>query len=259
MERVHQRGSLEELRMRIAGIGRGGAASRPARPPLSFGIPEIDTRLPAGGLASGALHEVASAGPDRTLDAVAHLHRRDAGAHPWTGLSILRAHLFAPSSAVDRSHPDRAHLRRDGRARTVLLAMEEGLRHQGLGGVVGEIEGRVTLTASRRLQLAAGNSGTIAFALRQSHPADQADLAEPIAAETRWRITAIPSQPPLAWALDTPGLGRARWRLDLIRCRGGEPHTWIVEAPNAQGHLGLASDLANRSAAQAGERDRAAG
>ena len=261
MERVPQPGSLKELRIRIASIARGRAAFGPARPPLCFGIPEIDRRLPAGGLVLGALHEVAGAGPDRTSDAAAPLFiggvlARIPGPVLWI---FTRRDLFAPSLAAVGLHPDRVIYVETGERGTVLLAMEEGLRHQGLAGVVGELDGRVTLTASRRLQLAAGSSGTIAFALRQSHRTDQADLAEPIAAETRWRISAIPSPPPLAWAPDTAGLSRARWRLDLIRCRGGEPHTWIVEAPNAQGHLGLASDLANRPAAQAGERDRAAG
>lgn len=261
MERILPPGSLDELRTHVASIARGGAASGPARLPLCFGIPEIDTRLPAGGLALGALHEVAGTGPDRASDAAAPLFiggvlARIPGPVLWIS---TRRDLFAPSLAAVGLHPDRVIYAETGERGAVLLAMEEGLRHHGLGGVVGEIEGHVTLTASRRLQLAAGSSGTIAFALRQSHRTDQADLAEPIAAETRWRITAIPSPPPLAWAPDTPGLGRARWRLDLIRCRGGEPHTWIVEAPNAQGHLGLAPDLANRPAAQAVERDRAAG
>jgi hypothetical protein len=49
----------------------------------------------------------------------------------------------------------------------VLPAMEEGLRHGGLAGVVGELV-RLPLLPSRRLQLAAEASGVIAFALRRS-------------------------------------------------------------------------------------------
>jgi hypothetical protein len=48
--------ALSELRDRIARL-EGGAARR--REVLPFGVPEIDRVLPGGGLALGALHEVA--------------------------------------------------------------------------------------------------------------------------------------------------------------------------------------------------------
>jgi protein ImuA len=127
--------------------------------------------------------------------------------------------------------------------------MEEGLRHRGLAGVVGEVSGRLTLTTSRRLQLAAETSGVIAIALRRSQSFDDPALAEPTAALTRWRIAALPSVPPVSHAPDTPGLSPARWRLDLTRCRGGEPHFWIVEACDSTGPLALVSDSADRQAA----------
>jgi protein ImuA len=141
----------------------------------------------------------------------------------------------------------------------VLLTMEEGLRHVGLAGVVGELWGRLTLTASRRLQLAAEQSGVICFALRRSRSHDDALVAEPTAAVTRWRVAGLPSPPPLARSGETLGLARSLWRLELVRCRGGEPTSWIVEASDATGHLGLPADLADRPVAAPTERRRAAG
>jgi protein ImuA len=148
-----------------------------------------------------------------------------------------------------------------GKAAAVLLVMEEGLRHRGLAAVVGELSGRLTLTASRRLQLAAETSGVTAVALRRSRCHDDARLTEPIAAVTRWRVLALPSPPPFPLAPLVPGLGRARWRLDLVRCRGGEAFSWIVEASDAQGRLAVAADLADRPAAAGIDdgRPRAAG
>ena len=67
-----------------------------------------------------------------------------------------------------RPSPDRVIYAEAGKAATALLAMEEGLRHAGLAGVVGELSGRLTLTASRRLQLAAEQSGVTCFVLRRS-------------------------------------------------------------------------------------------
>ena len=127
--------------------------------------------------------------------------------------------------------------------------MEEGLRNRGLAGVVAEFSGALGLTASRRLQLAAEHSGVTAFLLRRSRCFDNPVLLEPSAAVTRWRVATVPSGPPLANAPGTPGLGRPRWRLELIRCRGGEAHSWIVEAFDATGRCRLVADVADRPAA----------
>jgi hypothetical protein len=55
---------VEELRERIQRLE--GAVTR-RRTVLSFGVKEIDRRLPEGGLALGALHEVAGGGCRFTL------------------------------------------------------------------------------------------------------------------------------------------------------------------------------------------------
>jgi len=167
--------------------------------------------------------------------------------------------LFAPALDAVGLNPARVIYAEAGKPKTVLLTMEEGLRHAGLASVVGELSGRLTLTASRRLQLAAEQSGVTCFALRRSRGHDDALLAEPTAAMTRWRVAALPSPPPLAHSPKTPGLARPRWRLELVRCRGGEPASWIVEAcHDTTGRLGLPADLADRSAAAAAGRRRAA-
>ena len=57
--------------------------------------------------------------------------------------------LFAPALDAVGLHSDRVIYAKAGRARTVLVTMEEGLRHVGLAGVVGELSGHLTLTASR--------------------------------------------------------------------------------------------------------------
>src|SRR3546814_13374279 len=48
----------------------------------------------------------------------------------------------------------------------VLAVMEEGLRHGGLAAVVGEVA-RVSMTSTRRLQLAAEEGGTTALMLKR--------------------------------------------------------------------------------------------
>jgi protein ImuA len=238
---------LTDLRSRIARIARDPARRR--APAFRFGIAALDRHLPDGGLAIGALHEAAGTGPDTEHAAAAALFAagvlaRLRGPVLW---ALPRNDLFAPALAGVGLHPDRLILAAAGKQ--VLSVMEEGLRHRGLAGVVGELEGPLTLTASRRLQLAAEASGVTAIVLRRARRHDDPVLAEPNAAVTRWRLTALPSAPPLPQAPGIPGLGRARWRLDLLRCRGGDPATWIVEACDATGHLALVAEFSDRSAA----------
>jgi protein ImuA len=103
--------------------------------------------------------------------------------------------------------------------------------------VVAEVA-RLSMTASRRLQLAAEGSGVIGLAPRRWLRRDQAaEFEQPTASTTRWRVSALPCTP-----LPVPGVGRARWRLELLRCRGGESATFEVEASDAKGRLALPTE-----------------
>jgi protein ImuA len=148
--------------------------------------------------------------------------------------------LFAPALDLAGLHPDRVIHVEAGSDTSVLLAMEECLRHPGLAGVVGEVA-KLSTTASKRLQLAAESSGSTAFVFRRGARVDE--QAEGTAAVTRWRVMAAPSIP-----LGIPGLGRPRWEVQLERVRGGEPKSWIVEACDAQGRLALPAQLVDRPA-----------
>jgi hypothetical protein len=75
-----------------------------------------------------------------------------------------------------------------------------------------------------------------------------------ICAPTRWRVSPLPSTP-----LPVPGVGRARWQLELIRCRAGESADFEVEACDAKGRLALASDLAHGPGQKEAGRRRVAG
>jgi hypothetical protein len=49
---------------------------------------------------------------------------------------------------------------------SILASMEDGLRYRGLAGVVGEVA-KLSMSASRRLKLAAEKSGQMAIAIRR--------------------------------------------------------------------------------------------
>jgi protein ImuA len=234
--------TLAELRDTIARLERPAPRSR--KPVLPFGLPEIDQHLPNTGLPLGMLHEIAGTGLETEHATAATLFTaglaaRLKGPVLWI---IHQPDLFAPGLAAVGLSPNQVIYAHAPQPSTVLLSMEEGLRAPGLAAVVAELPGKLTLTASRRLQLAAEASGVTAFVLRRSRQHDNPVLAEPIAAVTRWRVSALPAPPPFPDAPDVPGLGPAWWRLDLIRCRGAEPASWVVEACDVKGRLRLAAD-----------------
>jgi protein ImuA len=238
--RAGQQTTLADLRHQIERLEGG----RHRRHPLPFTVAAIDQRLPQGGLALGALHEMIEGGPAAEFAGaatlfVAGIAARLKGPVLWC---LSRRDLFAPGLMNAGLHPDRVIYAETFREREVLAVMEEGLREQGLAAVVGEVT-HLGLTASRRLQLAAEASGVPALALRRWWTVAEKELTGlPSAAVTRWQIAPFASHAP-----PTPGLGRARWHVELLRCRGGEPHSWIVEACDAKGRLALPADLADRS------------
>ena len=225
------RPGIEELRERIRRLE--GAAGR-GRLVLPFGIKAIDRHLPGGGLALGALHEVAGGGNGAIDGAAAALFTagiaaRARGKVLWC---ITRQDLFAPAIAQAGLPPGRVIYVEAGDEKAVLACFEEGLRHGGLAAVVAEIA-RLSMTASRRLQLAAESSGAIGIAIRRwRRQTEAADFGQPTASVTRWRVSALPATP-----LPVSGVGRPRWQLELIRCRAGESVDFEVEACDAKGRL----------------------
>jgi protein ImuA len=244
---------IAELRERIQRLEGGRAHGRAVLP---FGIKEIDRHLPGGGLALGALHEVAGGGNGAIDGAAAALFAagiaaRTRGKILWC---VTRQDLFAPAIAQAGLPPDRVIYVEAGDEKSVFACFEEGLRHGGLCGIVAEVA-RLSMTASRRLQLAAESSGAVGIAIRRwRRQTEAADFGQPTASVTRWRVTVLPSTP-----LPVPGVGRARWQLELIRCRAGESADFEVEACDAKGRLALPSDLVHGPDQKGIGRRRAAG
>lgn len=243
--------ALAELRRRVASLE--GESGQPSAV-LPFGIEGLDRRLPKRGLALGCLHEVAGGGNGAVDGAAAAcfaagIAARLPGQVLWC---VTQADLFAPGLEQAGLPAGRVIYVEAGDDKAVLACMEEGLRHGGLAAVVADVA-RLSMTASRRLHLAAKGSGTTGIALRRwRRQMDVSDFGQPTAAMTRWRVSVLPSAP-----LPVPGLGRARWFIELIRARAGDAFDIELEACDGTGHLGLPADVADRSAATAGRRQRA--
>ena len=118
-----------------------------------------------------------------------------------------------------------------------LWAMQQALRSGACAAVIGAVE-QVTLTQTRRLDLAAREGGCSAFLIRRHGDGLSA-------ARRRWRIAASPSAP---HPLTEEAIGAARLRADLVRRRDGPPGSWLMEHEHATGRLAVAGRLADHGA-----------
>ena len=246
--------ALAALRQHIRQLERLGGSARRAVAALPLLAP-IDRLWPKGGLPLGCLHEAASDGSLAGTAALTAFFAAIAGRLSAQGMVVWCARardadgsgFYAPGLAqvgLQAQNLLAVHARSDA---NLLAVMEEALSHSRLAAVVGEVE-RLSLTASRRLALAAEKSGVTALLLRTPpRIAAKHRDTEPIAAASRWRVTALPSGPHTI--PESPESGVPRLRLELLQSRAGAVGEWIIEAPNAQGHFNLSSAVGHGSAA----------
>ena len=214
--------ALARLRDTLAGLttrAPGGAASAP--------IPIFaDASLIGTGLARGALHEVCAASPGSGVAFAAILLARCGGQVLWITTEQESNLVWPPGLLAFGLAPESLILARAARWPEALWAMEEALRCPALGAavlMVGSGQG-LDLTATRRLHLAAESGGVFGLLLRPEGAVSQGASA----ARTRWHIA------PLA------GDTAPRWRLTLLRQRGGAPAgPWNVIFEAATGSLRL--------------------
>mgnify|MGYP006101140893 CR=1 FL=1 len=262
--------SLEQLKLQIQQLeGFSGTLTETCRQVLPFGVEAIDHHLPGGGLARGALHEVFASDAGIATAFCALLAGRlvkNTENHvilwcerPW---ALDTGALYGPALMQFGINPARMILVHPRRDTDALWAMEEGLRCGQIAAVVGEITD-MSLTASRRLQLAAEETGVTALMLRP-----KTDKPSPSAAATRWRLDAVEhgtgkmpigrtnrqandneqtrSAPPSLTSNGPPGLGASRWQAELFRCRGGIPTNWMMEWNDETDNFSLAAKICDR-------------
>lgn len=227
---MNARIELAQLKQRIAAIPATRMRAPETDRLLSLGLPAIDLALQAASVPAGAVHEIAGHGSDEEQGAAGAafvaLGLKTAAGSGWTAWITQDADLYAPGLAAFGLDLRRLMLVAARRDAEVCWALEEALRGRSLRAVVGEI-GAVSLTATRRLQLAAEQAGIPCFLLRRwrNQSLAQRYRAQPIAAATRWRISSVPD----VMKEIVPELGRMTRRVDLWRCRNGQPASWMMQ------------------------------
>jgi protein ImuA len=265
MTRWTGRERLESLRAAVARIERGVAAAR-GDGVLPLGVAAIDAVLEEGGLRTGALHEVAGPAADGFAAALAgRLAARDGGTVLWCTAGQGRGALHPPGLAMLGLAPAWLLLVRCRNRVELLAAAEEGLRSAGLAAVVMEAARPPGMTAARRLQLAAETGGVTGILLcrgaSRRHGANAPGAMAPDSRVDRHRPAPPPGRPTVSygvyraeravagstivehtpdflppspavsrWQVDpAPGGRGMRWRLSLLRCRGGGAGRWKVD------------------------------
>ncbi|VXD06279.1 Protein ImuA [Sphingomonas sp. T1] len=219
---------------------------------LPFGIDELDNRLGAGGLRAGALHEATAQSGALVDDAATTLFlawiaaREAANAGGLVLWASCRPDIYAPGLAqagLTAASVIYAHTPDDA---TLLAVIEDAARDGTPSAIVADAS-KVSMVATRRLQLVAAEADMPILLMRRRRKRDEDPFAEPSAAWTRWRIGSAPSA-----RLDVAGVGRARWSIELARQRGGEGFSLILEASDETGCLAVPAELGHRTAETVG-------
>ncbi len=194
---------------------------------ITLGVPEIDGHLPWGGLAPASLHAIS--GAESLTPAIgfaaALLGRatRTPGAKRCALWCRRGRDLYAPGLSNFGLTAANLVIVNAVEERDLLWAMEEGLRSGAMDAVLGEPQ-VPSLTALRRLQLAAETGGTTALLLDGMMPSGENSRSIGTGM-THWRVRTIAA--PVARR--NPWPGPSRWWLELLRCRGGTAGSWPVD------------------------------
>lgn len=212
---------ISQLRQTLRALDNKLSRIEDGPPVVSLGVAEIDHTL-AGGLARGALHEIAAAGEAHTTVAagftlgISSLSLRTLGkggsSAVWiaTDMAIAESGMpYGPGLDTFGLAPERLVTVAAAHTRDVLWAMEEALRCRTAAAVIGELRHEeIDSVAVRRLSLAVGQSGTLALLLRASPPHDAST------AVTRWIVGAAPND---------------SFAVRLMRNRRGPLGKWILQ------------------------------
>ena len=223
MDRARQLGALRQA---LASLDPSSETGRHGV--FTLGAGPVDAAL-GGGLARGAVHEIY---PTHAADIaaaagfVAGLSLRAAPKAPLVWIRHKRSEietgaLYAHGLSEMGVAADQLIVVHVDDVTDGLRAALEAMRCTGLGAVIFESWGaskHLDLTASRRLSLAAQESGVTAFVLRaMAEP-------EPSAALSRWQVATVASADPLGL------VGRAAFSAKLLRQRSGRAGAyWTLE------------------------------
>lgn len=187
-----------------------------------IGLGPLETAFPNGVFPIGAIHEMVCATPEHTaatgglIGGILHSLMQQGGVCLWVSTSRT---LFPPALISFNIQPDQIVFIDLVHEKEVLWVMEQALKCPGLSAVIAEVK-EISITQSRRLQLAVESSKVTGFLLRNDPRKITANTCV-----ARWQVSHLPSE----LGDELPGVGFPRWRVDLLRVRNGDRGSWNLE------------------------------
>ena len=187
-----------------------------------LGLGEIEDAFPGGVFPKRAIHEFITLVPedaaasDGFIAGLLAIMMEDGAACIWVGTS---RRLFPASLSTFNVSPERIIFMDVKTQKEVLWITEEALKCEGLAAVVAELS-ELSLIESRRLQLAVEESGVTGFILRKDGKKSASTVAT-----ARWRISPLPTDSHNGM----PGVGFAKWQVELLKVRNGNPGSWVMQ------------------------------
>ena len=126
--------------------------------------------------------------------------------------------IFPPALKWFGFDPHRVLFLNVKKEKDISWAINEALTCSSLSAVVGEMP-EMSITASRRFQLAIEDAGVGCFILRKN-PKNLLTTAV-----SRWHIQPLPTKTEEGF----PGIGYPRWQVNLLKVRNGKTASWNVE------------------------------
>lgn len=213
---------IESLQNQIFALQGSMPATAEQAQPLGLGT--IESAFPGQVFPRGVVHELISNSSEEAACTSAFVSVLLGRLAPRQGYCLWvstqpRRSLFPPALSAYGFEPDRLLCVDTPRPKETLWVLEEALKCQALTAVVGELT-ELSFSDSRRLQLAVERSRVTGFVHRFRPRSENA-----VACATRWKIAPLASED----ADGLPGPGFARWQVDLLKVRGGQPGSWQLQ------------------------------
>jgi protein ImuA len=249
--------TLARLRGVVRAIEGGGSGRRA----IPFGVTEIDAALGGEGLPLACLHAVEGTAADGFVAAVAGRliglvagEDRGGTAPAISGAGVLvwcvpagaGARLYPAGLLGLGLDPGRLIVVLCHRRAEMLAVMEDALRSGTPALVIAELAGDPDALTSRRLQLACEAGGVTGVLLLAEERGGGRIAASVAAFHSRWRIDPRPTER----ATGREGTPKettiaTRWRLSLVRNRGGTTGCWDVDWDDETHRLALVAQIGN--------------
>lgn len=204
-----------------------GFKHKPAGEQSKLGITDIEKNFPNGVFPTGVIHEFLSEKPENTactsafISALLFKLHQNKGFYIWIGKQKQISPVGLKNFGI---LPHQIIFINLIKQKDILWATEEALKCKSIKAVISELDD-ITFAQSQRLQLTVEKSKVTGLILRT-----QTQQLNATACAARWKITASNSNT----ADNLPGVGFAKWKVELLKVRNGSTASCQIIWQNQQ-------------------------